>query len=178
MTDFEYTARTGSGDKVMGVVEADSEVAALRTLQERRLFPIEVVSKTSFGETGKPAGRVRTRDLGVMYGQLADLLRAGVPLLRALDSLTRASVSRGLKFRLHNIRDAVADGQSLTQALRDDPESFPALHTAMIQAGERASFLEDVLASLAVFIERLDELRGKVRGALIYPALLSILARS
>lgn len=175
MTNFEYTARTDSGDKVMGLVEADNEVAALRTLQEQRLFPIEVVSKASGRNEGKRTGRLRARDLGIMYGQLADLLRAGVPLLKALDSLTRASVSRGLKARLHTIRDAVADGQSLTQALRDDPTSFPVLHTAMIQAGERASFLEDVLSSLSVFIERLDELRGKVRGALIYPALLSAL---
>ena len=104
MTDFEYTARTHSGDKVMGLVEADNEVAALRRLQEQQLFPIEVVGKRGNRHEGKPAGRVRARDLGIMYGPLADLLRAGVPLLKALDSLTRAAVSRPFNIRLHAIR--------------------------------------------------------------------------
>jgi len=74
---------------------------------------------------------------------------------------------------LKEIRAAVADGKSLTETLRQFPEVFPPLHTAMIQAGERAAFMEEVLRSLAGFIERFEELRSKVMGALIYPALLA-----
>jgi len=68
----------------------------------------------------------------------------------------------------------VADGKSLTEAMRQHPQVFSPLHIAMIQAGERASFLEQVLRSLAEFLERLDELRSKVSGAMIYPALLTV----
>ena len=166
MVDFRYTARTSSGEKVAGVIEAESEASVLRSLEEQSLFPIEIVDKTSSSST-VTYGRVGARELGVMYGQLADLLCSGVPLLRSLDSLIRSATSKRLKPLLQDIRGAVANGQSLTDSMRDHPETFPQLHVAMVQAGERASFLEDVLASLAGFIERLDELQGKVRGAVI-----------
>lgn len=176
MTQFQYTALSESGQKVTGSVEADSEAAALRLIGEKRLFPVSVVGKGMVSGKAKPKTyRVRSRDLGVMYGQLADLLGSGVPLLRALDSLVKSTVSSGLQDLLKQIRISVAEGKSLTDALREYPEVFPILHTAMVQAGERAAFLEDVLRSLAGFLERLDELKSKVMGALIYPALLAAL---
>lgn len=176
MTQFQYTALSESGQKVTGSVEADSEAAALRLIGEKRLFPVSVVGKGMVSGKAKPKTyRVRSRDLGVMYGQLADLLGSGVPLLRALDSLVKSTVSSGLQELLKQIRISVAEGKSLTDALREYPEVFPILHTAMVQAGERAAFLEDVLRSLAGFLERLDELKSKVTGALIYPALLAAL---
>src|SRR5207249_11142234 len=119
--------------------------------------------------------RIRSRDIGLMYGQLADLIGAGVPLLRTLDSLIKSTVNTGLREVLKEIRASVADGKSLTDTLRQFPEVFPPLHTAMIQAGERAAFLEEVLRSLCGFLERFDELRSKVLGAMIYPALLTAL---
>jgi general secretion pathway protein F/type IV pilus assembly protein PilC len=177
MIRFRYIALTEAGERVSGALEADSEAAVLRSLEERNLFPVSVQ-----GGAGAVAGkkrltrrRVRTRDLGVMYGQLADLIGSGVPLLRALDSLVKSTVNAGLAALLKEIRARVADGKSLTEAMREFPEVFPALHTAMVQAGERAAFLEQVLRGLSDFLERLDELRSKVLGALIYPALLTLL---
>ena len=108
-----------------------------------------------------------------MYGQLADLIGSGVPLLRALDSLVKSTVNSRLREVLKDVRASVADGKSLTGSMRDFPNVFPSLHLAMVQAGERASFLEDVLRSLSGFLERLEELRSKVLGAMIYPALLT-----
>ncbi len=177
MIDFEYIARTTAGERVVGVVEADSEAAALRVLDERALFPVRLVGRESSG-ISRATVRVRLSDLGLVYGQLADLLGAGVPLLRSLDSIVRSTDRRGTAEVLSEIRDEVADGSSLTDAMRKRPGVFPLLHVAMVQAGERASFLEDVLSGLSTFIERLDELRGKVRGALIYPALLAVLGTS
>ncbi len=174
MASFEYTARNASGEKVVGSIEADSAAAAMRSLDERRLFPVQIVEKAaSRAETS--TRRVRSRDLGIFYGQLADLLHSGVPLLKAIDSLIRSSFNPRLKALLRKIRDDVAEGTSLTEAFRQHPHAFPLLHVAMVQAGERASFLEEVLYSLSGFIERLDELQGKVRGAMIYPALLCAL---
>ena len=144
----------------------------MRLLAERQLFPVSIRSEEASG--GKRR-RVSSRDVGLMYGQLADLIGSGVPMLRALDSLVRSTVNANLKSILKEVRTAISDGQTLTDALRKYPEVFPPLHTAMVQAGERASFLEDVLRSLAEFLERLDELKAKVMGAMIYPALLSAL---
>ena len=159
------------------MLEAESEAAVLRLLEERRLFPIAVLSKggTGSSQAARDKCRVRARDVGIMYGQLADLIGSGVPMMRALDSLIRSTVNPKLAGVLKEVRAAVADGKSLTDSMRSFPEVFPILHTAMIQAGERAAFLEQVLRSLSEFLERLDDLRSKVLGAMIYPLLLMLL---
>lgn len=166
-------AKTPAGETVTGVIAAETEAAALRVLDERSLFPLTLRDQSKATRQQTTRRRVRTRDIGVMYGQLADLIGAGVPLLRALDSLIKSTVNARLVEVLREVRAAVADGKSLNEALREFPEAFPPLHTAMVQAGERASFLEDVLRSLSGFLERLDELRGKVIGSMVYPALLA-----
>ncbi len=176
MGEFQYTAKTDRGQTVTGTLDADNEAAVMRILDEKGLFPISIADRAGGkGEEERAAKRrVPTRAVGIMYGQLADLIDSGVPLLRALDSLIKSTVNRPLIEILKEIRAAVADGKSLTESMREHPRVFPSLHTAMVQAGERASFLEDVLRSLSVFLERLDELRAKVLGAMIYPALLTV----
>ena len=177
MAKFQYTALTETGKRVSGVLEADSEAAVLRSLEDRSLFPVSVSGGGGVPKDAQSRARqrVRARDVGVMYGQLADLIGSGVPMLRALDSLIRSTVNPKLSALLREIRASVADGKTFTDSLREFPEVFPPLHTAMVQAGERAAFLDEVLRSLSGFIERLDELRGKVIGAMIYPALLTAL---
>lgn len=173
MALFHYTAMDEAGKRVTGSIEAEAEPAVLRALEDQRLFPLKVVQKGGPPPGSKrPQSKVRTRDLGLLYGQLADLLGSGVPLLRALDSLIRSTPVAAQKTLLREIRAAVADGKSLSDAIRAYPEVFPVLHIAMIQAGERAAFLEEVLRNLSGFLERFEELRSKVMGALIYPALL------
>lgn len=173
MATFQYQARTASGEQVTGVIQADSEVAVARTLDERKLFPIRVSEERAARRPG--AGRIRMRDIGVMYGQLADLLRAGVPLLRALETIARAGVNARLSAVLLHIRDDISAGRALADAMAEQPGVFPPLHAAMVRAGEKAGFLEDVLSNISTFIERVDELRSKIRGAMIYPAVLTVL---
>ncbi len=173
MIEFRYTARAEDGKKIAGMIQADSEAAALRALDEKDLFPISLSAAGGATPEKQVRRKVRSRDVGIMYAQLADLIGSGVPVLRGLDSLVRSTPNRRLVEILKDIRASVADGKSLTESMRQFPETFPQLHTAMVQAGERASFLEDVLRSLSVFLERLDDLRSKVLGAMIYPALLT-----
>lgn len=171
---FAYIARTASGARINGELEAESENAVLRVLEDKNLFPISVTAKGAGKEARARKGKgVRGRDVGVMYGQLSDLIGSGVPLLRSLDTLIKSTPSPSLVLLLKEIRGAVADGKSLHESMRQFPEVFPVLHTSMVQAGERASMLQTVLASLATFLERLDELKSKVMGAMIYPALLT-----
>ncbi len=175
MPQFDYTAVTEAGKRVAGSREADTEAAVLRWLSEQSLMPVSVATGKGSADPaqGKPKYRVKSRDIGLMYGQLADLIESGVPIMRALDSLIKSTVNRQLAIVLKEVRKLVADGKTFTEALREFPEVFPPLHTAMVQAGERASFLEDVLTSLATFIDRLDDLKSTVIGSLIYPALLA-----
>jgi general secretion pathway protein F/type IV pilus assembly protein PilC len=171
MPTYQYTAKTVAGEEVGGLMQADSEVAVIRSLDEKRLFPVRVTEKAdtarkSFG------GRVRPRDVGVMYSQLSDLLRADVPAMRSLDILARSTVNKRLAGLMGKVRDDVAGGKTLADSFALYPAVFPPLHVAMVRAGERAGFLEDVLANMAEFIERQDELQAKVIGALVYPSVV------
>ncbi len=175
MPKFQYTARNLSGGKVAGLIEADGEGAAIQLLEQKELYPVDIWNTEDKADNRLFRGRISNRDLGVMYGQLSDLLGSGVPLLRALKSIVKSTVNKRLKGVLGDIHNSVADGKPLYESMAEHHNIFPALHTVMVQAGERASFIEEVLESLSVFLERLDELRGKVLGALIYPVMLVML---
>ena len=173
MAEYEYTARDRSGDQVTGVIQAENEPAVARALDEQKLYPISIApAKIVHHHSG---GRVKLADLSIMYGQFSDLLRSGVPMMRSLDTLQRAFSKGALGRILQQIRQGVADGQSLADAAAPHSNVFTPLHIAMIKAGERGGFLEDVLSNLGDYIDRVDDLRNKVRGALIYPALLVVL---
>ncbi len=174
MPTFTYTARNRDGESVTGRLQADSEQAVARALGDKSLFPVRIDEARQAREvaTGRP---VRKRDVGVLYGQLADLLRAGVPLLRALDVLARAATGDALRQVVREVREAVAEGKTLAEAMGERPKAFVHLHVAMVRAGERAGFLEDVLANLSAFIDRQDDLQSRIRGSMIYPAVLTVI---
>jgi len=176
MPTFGYKARNATGEQVHGTLIADTAVAAARILDERSLLPTEVEevkpSQRSWF-TGK-AARVKLSKVGPMYEQLADLLRAGVPILRALEVLSRQTTSAALSRVLREVRDDVSGGDSLADAMAKHPHAFPELHAAMIRAGEAGGFVEDVLARLSEFVARQDALRNKFIGALIYPSVLAL----
>lgn len=174
MATFEYIARTPSGEQIAGVMQADNEASVARTLDERELYPVRVTEQAPRrAAVRRGGGRIRVRDVGVAYGQLADLLRAGVPLLRAIETLSRAGANRNLSQLFLHVRDEVSGGKTLADGMAGRPEVFSSLHMAMIRAGERGGFLEDVLTNMADYIERQDDLRSRVRGALIYPLVLT-----
>ena len=171
MPTYQYTAKTVAGEEVGGLMQADSEAAVIRSLDEKRLFPVRVAEKADTAQKSF-GGHVRPRDVGVMYSQLSDLLRADVPAMRSLDILARSTVNKRLAGLMGRVRDDVAGGKTLADSFALYPAVFPPLHVAMVRAGERAGFLEDVLANMAEFIERQDELQAKVIGALVYPSVV------
>lgn len=174
MATFAYKARGADGQAVNGMLVADSQVAAARMLDERALLPIEVEEVKAQGTsilTGK-ARRISQSRVGVIYEQLADLLRAGVPVLRALNVLAKQSGGSGLSRVLREVHDAVAGGDTLADAMDRHPQAFRPLHVSMIRAGEKGGFIEDVLSRLSEFIARQDALRNKFVGSMIYPCIL------
>ena len=174
MATFTYKAKTRTGQTVSGVLTAESQHAALRTLDDRSLFPL-LVSEGSQAAKTTITGRkrkLRLKALSTFYSQLADLLRAGVPVLRALDVLARQNSDRLLSEILRDVHSDVSGGETLAEAMSRHPNAFNELAVAMIRAGEQGGFLEDVLLRIAVFTERQDELRNKLLGSLIYPAVL------
>ncbi len=173
MPSFSYVARNASGQTVKGVLAADTQQQVLRSLEEQSLFPTEIREGgvASAGVSGRKK-RVRATAVAVFYSQFADLLRAGVPALRSLDVLCRQTSNPVLKEVLKEVREEIASGQTLADSMDKHPNAFTTLHVAMIRAGEKGGFLEEVLTRIATFTEKQNELRNKVIGSLIYPAIL------
>ncbi len=174
MPTFRYKAVAQSGESVTGVVQAENQAAALRAIDEKALFPISVEEGGGASES-VVSGRKRKlklRHQTNFYSQLADLLKAGVPLLRSLEVLNRQSTSPILTEVLRDVREDVSSGVTLADAMAKHPHAFAGLHVTMVRAGESGGFLEDVLNRIAIFSERQDELRNKLVGSMIYPCIL------
>ncbi|MCA9292157.1 MAG: type II secretion system F family protein [Phycisphaerales bacterium] len=173
MGTFAYIARDPSGTRVSGRLAGASEQAVLAELHARRLAPLQV---TAVREVRSLRRGVSIRVQATAYRQLADLLRAGVPLLRALRLLGRGKSNPPFAAVWMKIADAVADGTRLGDAMAAHPDVFPAIQLAMIRAGERGGFLEQVLARMATFLDHQAEMRSKVVGSSIYPLALLVVS--
>ena len=176
MPTFAYTARSSNGKTVTGVLTAENEHQALRVLDEQALFPVEVREGGVSRRLGGGKKKVRPATVAIMYSQFSDLLRAGVPALRSLDVLSKQTANAVLREVLREVRESLSGGKTLADAMAEHPNAFNPLHVSMIRAGEKGGFLEDVLARIAIFTERQNELRGKLLGAMIYPAVLMFVA--
>jgi len=174
MPDFAYTARNESGSDVVGTISAASKREALCALGERALFPLRVETAAAPRVAWQRTQRVKAQLLATNLTQLADLLHSGVPLLRSLDVLAEQCAHRGLAEVLGDVRDQVAEGTSLDEALARHPAIFGELTISMVRAGSEGAFLEDALKRTADFLEQQEELKSRVVGAMTYPAILAI----
>jgi general secretion pathway protein F len=171
MGTFAYIARDPAGQKVEGKVAAATAQAVLADLQSRQLAPVQV---REVAEQPRAQRRMSPRKLATAYRQLADLLRAGVPLLRGLRLLGRSKSNPRLARVMSAVGNAVADGTRLADAMAAHGEVFPDIQIAMVRAGERGGFLEPVLRRMGAFLEEQADLRAKVVGNLIYPITLLV----
>jgi len=175
VADYQYTARDVTGKQVTGLIPAGSQQEALMALSTRQLFPLKVALAESAETNRRSAGRgVSAKHLALFYSQLADLLKSGVPLLRSLDLLERQARLPAMKFVLQQVREQVADGTRLYEAMRQHPKVFRELVVSMVRAGEEGGFLEDVLKRVALFTEHQEKIKSEVVGAMIYPSFLLI----
>jgi len=166
--DFSYTALSGA-QRQSGVLTANSEREALAQLDARGLLPLKIEQKKSATDGGV---RIKARTLASFYGQLADLLQSGVPLLRSMEILERQASNPALNAVLKDVRGKVAEGTGLSQAMGAHPKVFSELAVSMVLAGQEGGFLEDVLRRIADFTEHQEDMKSKVVGAMAYPMVL------
>lgn len=180
MAAFAYTALDASGRETAGTLAAESRAAALDQVCRLGLHPLRVEetrsSETVKAATPATAARVSKADVEAFTRGLSNLLAAGVPLSRALHVLTREAARPGAKRQWAAIHDDVVGGMPLADALARWPRSFPPVYVAMVRAGETGGFLDLVLSQIADFQVRDQELKGKVKAALVYPCVLAVLA--
>jgi general secretion pathway protein F len=177
VAEFTYEALAQTGLRSQGTLTATSEREAMAMLDARGLFPVRIDAAKQAGASVQRFGwkpKIRSRYMATFYSQLADLLRSGVPLLKAIDILERQGSQPALSEILREVRAKVADGTSLGEAMAGYPRAFNELAVSMVKAGQEGGFLEDVLKRVAVFTEHQEDLKAKVMGALAYPVFLSV----
>jgi general secretion pathway protein F/type IV pilus assembly protein PilC len=173
LPNFNYTARDPTGQKLSGTIAAGTRREALAMLCGQALFPIEVAADAPRSQARK-VRHVPAQMLSVMYGQLADLLRSGVPLLRALAMLQKQGKHAGLKMILEDVHHQVEEGTTLAEAMARFQHVFGEMPISMVRAGSEGGFLEEVLTRVAQFTETQDDLKKRTVGALAYPMFLAV----
>ncbi|HEY3912311.1 MAG TPA: type II secretion system F family protein [Stellaceae bacterium] len=180
MPRFHYRALTVAGELVSGEIDGSDRAAIIARLNDQTLLPIDAV-ETRAPRTGlsvRLAGprAIGARDLAVLSQQLARLLRAGLPLDRALEILASLAADRRGAELVRQLLAQVRDGASLAAAMAARRRSFPASYVSMVRAGEESAALPAVLGRLADFLARAETNRQRVASALIYPAILVVVA--
>lgn len=176
---FAYKAIDTAGAENSGTVSAQSRLAALDEIDRKGLTPVSVDEQAKeSARAGLHLGgnRVPQTVVEAFHRELANLLTAGVPMMRALSILCREATHPAAKRQWTTLHDDVAEGLTMADAMSKWPRSFPAVYVAMVRAGETGGFLDAVLAQVADFQASQRNLKSKIRSALAYPAVLAVLA--
>jgi type IV pilus assembly protein PilC len=189
MPVFTYKAFQSDGKTAEGQIEAGGRQEAFRQMEEKGLRPITLAEKSASGAERNGAAsaagpakfslqsrKVTPRMLENFTRLLSSLLAAGVPLSRALVILCKEASNPTAAVQWKKIYDSVIDGISLADSMATMPETFPRVYVAMVSAGETGGFLDLVLSQIADFQSREKELKSKVTAAMLYPAILFVLA--
>jgi len=156
---------------IEGMIEADTETAAISRLGHHGMFPISImeIGAESLAPQPKAARRISPQTLAYMTHQLADLLGGGLPLLSALTLLAKQTEHARLRRVIESLAASVRDGRSLSEAIAEHPTLFPPLYRSMVKAGEAGGALEPALKRLAELGESEAELHSKIQSAAAYP---------
>ncbi|MBI5884145.1 MAG: type II secretion system F family protein [Elusimicrobia bacterium] len=179
MPVFTYKAKGADGSVTEGTVDAPVQREAEARLRGQKLTVIEIKEKAGFNPMsflkGKPS--VGTKDLVLFSRQLSTLVSAGVPIVQGLGILEAQCENPTFKEILGNVKADIEGGLSISDTLKKYPQAFPELYTAMIRAGELGGILDTILERLTSYLENAEQLKAKVKGAMMYPIIvLSICA--
>ena len=173
---FAYTAReTASGREIRNTVEAASEQAAIAALLNRNLLVVEIKEKIAKRGRTK-GGKVALADLVIFTRQLATMIDAGIAIVQSLQALADQTPNKVMRDTIRDVCTRVEGGESFSEALTRHPKAFDRLYVAMVGAGEKGGLLSEILARLATYQENTERLRKKVKTALMYPTVVTVVA--
>lgn len=170
MAQFQFEAKSMSGQIVRGQVDGSSESEVRVRLRAQKLVPIKVVMR---GATGAKSGnRVKTKDLQIFTKQLSTLLNAGIPIVQSIETLARSVSASGLANTLNRVVEDLSSGKRLGDAFAAHPRVFDHFYVNMVRAGEEGGVLDTILNRLSDYIEKSVKLTSKIRSAMVYPSLI------
>ena len=176
MPTFLWEGKTAQGKIIRDEIEASSREAVFAILRERRIRPIPTrirekgagmekeIRIPGFGESVKP------KEVAVFTRQFATMIDAGLPIVQCLSILGEQTQNKTFRRTLLAIRKDVEGGTTLAEGLKKHPKIFDDLYVNMVEAGEMGGALNTILNRIAVFIEKANKLKKKVKGAMIYPS--------
>ncbi|NLB35376.1 MAG: type II secretion system F family protein [Elusimicrobia bacterium] len=182
MPIFEYQARNQKGDIETGEIEAPEYRIAVERLKSKQLRVIEIEEKVTssialFFEKINPfKPKVKENELVIFSRQLSTLVSAGVPIVQGLSILAEQIEGPFFKGIIDKVREDIENGMGIAEALTKHPNAFDNLFINMIKAGEIGGILDEILERMADYLEESAKLKSKVKGALIYPAVISFVA--
>ena len=185
MPQYLYTAMDAKGREQKGKINAPTEEAVAVELRRKGMYPTSIrtaakakAAKKKTGGSGGGfnmafgVGNIKRKDLTVFTRQLAILLGAGLPLIRSLHTLEAQAKAPAVRVVLHKTAETVEGGATFAEALSQHPKSFDKLFLNMVRAGEASGAMETILDRLAGFMEKSARIAGKVKSAMIYPAVI------
>ena len=173
MATFTYTARSFAGEMRTATLEAPSRDDVIAQLRRQRLNVVKIDEATP----KKPRrGHIKMRDIVILTRQFSTMINAGLPLVQAMTILSEQSQNKTLGAIMRKVVFDVESGNTVADALSKHPQAFSNLYVNMVAAGEAGGILDTILMRLATFMEKNDALIRKVKGAMIYPAVIMAVA--
>src|SRR5437867_1390443 len=174
MPVYEYTARNLKGDLVRDKIDLATRDDVITHLRTNRMVVVQVREAKGGGGSLMAffKGGVKTRDVVIFTRQFATMINSGLPLVQALDILSQQTENKVLADVTRAVVYDVESGHTLADALRKHPKAFTDLYVNMVAAGEAGGILDTILLRLATFLEKNDLIVRKVKGAMIYPAVI------
>ncbi|MEY4384991.1 MAG: hypothetical protein RLY20_274 [Verrucomicrobiota bacterium] len=176
MPSFAYIAReTSTGREIRNTLEAATEQAAIAALLNRNLLVVSIQEKV--GKKGKTSGgKVALQDLVIFTRQLATMIDAGLAMVQCLQALADQTQNKVMRDVIKDVCARVEGGDSFSEALSKHPKVFTRLYISMVGAGEKGGLLAEILARLATYLENTARLRKKVKSAMMYPTIVTVVA--
>lgn len=168
---FEWEGKDKGGKQVRGEIRAAGENQVKSSLRRQGVLPIKIKKRRM--RSGKA---IKPRDIAIFTRQLATMMKAGVPLLQSFDIVGRGNPNGSVTKLLNDVRTDVETGTSLSAAFRKYPLYFNALYCNLVEAGETAGILESLLDRLAVYMEKTEAIKSKIKSALMYPISVVVVA--
>jgi type IV pilus assembly protein PilC len=168
---FEWQGKDRNGKIVRGEMRAMGENQVQASLRRQGILPTKIKKRRMTG--GK---KITTKDLSIFTRQLATMMKAGVPLLQAFDIVGKGNANPSVAKLLNDIRTDVETGTSLNAAFRKYPIYFDNLYCNLVEAGEAAGILDQLLDRLAVYMEKTEAIKSKIKSALMYPISVVVVA--
>lgn len=168
---YEWEGKDRNGKQVRGEIRAAGENQVLASLRRQGVTPGKIKKRRM-----SAGGTIKPKDLAIFTRQLATMMKAGVPLLQAFDIVGRGNPNPRVTKLLNDIRTDVETGTSLSVAFRKFPMYFDNLYCNLVEAGESAGILDQLLDRLAVYMEKTEAIKSKIKSALMYPITVLVVA--